>query len=44
MLENIMFANAMERKAMFLGKFKENAFTFVHRQRSNVLGMCSNWQ
>jgi hypothetical protein len=44
MLEDIMLANAMEVKAMFLGKLEESAFAFVHRQRSNVLGMYSNRQ
>ena len=44
MLKNIMLANSMERKAMLLGKLEESAFTFIHRQRSNVLGMYSNRQ
>ena len=44
MLEDIMLANAMERKTMLLGKIEESAFTFVHCQRSNVLGMYSNRQ
>jgi|OM-RGC.v1.035453687 hypothetical protein len=30
MLENVVFANAMERKAMFLGKLEKSAFTLVH--------------
>jgi len=44
MLEDIMFTNAMEGKTMLLGKIKESAFTFIHRQRSNVLGMYSKRQ
>jgi len=43
MLENVVLANAMERKAMLLGKLKESAFALVHHQR-NVLGMYSNRQ
>jgi len=44
MLEDIMLAKAMEGKAMLLCKIEESAFTFVHRQRSNVPGMYSNRQ
>jgi hypothetical protein len=44
MMEDIMLANAMKRKAMLFGKLEESAFTFLHRQRFNVLGMCSNRQ